>query len=63
MEFLDKAGVTTLWNKIKSLISQETSKYLPLDGGGRDIKTKIGLMQTYTTTYSGTGVVAKVIQF
>jgi hypothetical protein len=33
MEFLDKAGVTTLWNKIKSLISQETSKYLPLDGG------------------------------
>ena len=29
MSFLDKTGLTTLWSKIKALVS----KYLPLDGG------------------------------
>lgn len=29
MSFLDKTGLTTLWSKIKSLVS----KYLPLTGG------------------------------
>lgn len=29
MSFLDKTGLTTLWSKIKSLVSN----YLPLDGG------------------------------
>ena len=33
MEFLDKTGVTTLWNKIKNYIGTETQKYLPLSGG------------------------------
>ena len=29
MRVLDKTGLTTLWSKIKALVS----KYLPLDGG------------------------------
>ena len=33
MEFLDKTGVSTLWNKIKDYIGTETKKYLPLSGG------------------------------
>ena len=33
MEFLDKTGVATLWNKIKDYIGTETKKYLPLSGG------------------------------
>ena len=33
MEFLDKTGVVTLWNKIKDYIGTETKKYLPLSGG------------------------------
>ena len=33
MEFLDKTGVSTLWNKIKDYVGTETKKYLPLSGG------------------------------
>ena len=33
MEFLDKTGVATLWNKIKEYVGNETKKYLPLSGG------------------------------
>lgn len=60
MKFVDGTGLGTLWSKIKSLITTETNKYLPLDGGG-DVKTKVGLLENYVTTYSGTGVNAKSI--
>lgn len=38
MSFLDKTGLTTLWNKIKTLMS----KYLPLSGGTITGDLKLG---------------------
>ena len=29
MEFLDKEGVKTLWNKVKSLVTEKVGNYLP----------------------------------
>lgn len=43
MSFLDKTGLTTLWSKIKSLVSN----YLPLDGG--TIKGYLAVDGTLTT--------------
>ena len=43
MSFLDKTGLTTLWSKIKALVS----KYLPLTGG--TITGYLNVDETLTT--------------
>ena len=52
MEFLDKEGVKTLWNKVKSLVIEYGSSYLHLRGGGT-ISNSNTLRFPQTTTISG----------
>lgn len=55
MKFLDKTGLTTLWSKIKDLMS----KYLPLTGGtitgNVTINGRLTASDDIKITYNGSG--------
>ena len=53
MEFLDKEGVKTLWNKVKSLVTEKVGNYLPLKDGGTISSSNTFLLPQTTTIGAG----------